>query len=111
GNGLRPLLVQPATRAGSNLGGDPLERGPALGLGHAVLPSSPTPAGTLVRAEAGASQPRLATSSAISTAFVAAPLRRLSLTTQNAMPRSTDGSRRTRPTKTSSRPAAVVASG
>jgi hypothetical protein len=51
--------------------------------------------------------------SAISTAFVAAPLRRLSDTTQKASPRSSaiEMSRRTRPTKISSRPAASVASG
>lgn len=41
-------------------------------------------------------------SSAICTALVAAPLRRLSLTHQNAMPLSLEISRRMRPTKTSS---------
>ena len=60
------------------------------------------------------SDPALAINScAISTAFVAAPLRRLSLTTQNARPRpsGSDASARIRPTKISSRPAASVASG
>ena len=50
--------------------------------------------------------PRSTRTSAIWTALVAAPLRRLSLTTQNARPRppSMLSSWRTRPTKTSSRP-------
>src|SRR4029453_3792276 len=53
-------------------------------------------------------QPRAASASAIWTALVAAPLRRLSLTTQNAMPRpsATDSSARTPPTYISSLPPA-----
>ena len=64
------------------------------------------------RSPGGSSRARPATS-AISTALDAAPLRRLSDTTQNARPRlpSIDRSWRTRPTNTSSDPAAVSASG
>ena len=59
------------------------------------------------------SQLRARRISASSTAFVAAPLRRLSETTQKARPRpsGSDASRRTRPTRMTSRPAASVASG
>ncbi len=49
--------------------------------------------------------------SAIWTALVAAPLSRLSLTTHSCRPRSCVGSRRRRPTKTSSRPALSSAVG
>src|SRR6266511_5019635 len=102
-HGLRSLLVEPTAGAGANLAGDGLERRAALGIRHAE------PA----RSDARRTQPRAARSSAISTAFVAAPLRRLSLTTQKARPRPSaiEGSWRTRPTNTSSRPAASVASG
>ena len=50
-------------------------------------------------------------SSASWTALVAAPLRRLSPTTQRFRQRSCEGSRRMRPTSTSSRPATSIASG
>src|SRR5437763_1107528 len=54
---------------------------------------------------------REATSSASCTALVAAPLRRWSPTMKRFRQRSCDGSRRMRPTRTSSRPAASIASG
>ena len=54
---------------------------------------------------------RSTSSSAIWTALVAAPLRRLSETIQRSIARSLPGSRRMRPTKTSSRPAASIAIG
>src|SRR5262249_62251706 len=54
---------------------------------------------------------RRTSTSAICTALVAAPLRRLSATTHKFRPLATVGSRRTRPTKTSSRPSAASASG
>ena len=54
---------------------------------------------------------RTRSSSASCTAFVAAPLRRLSPTIQRFRQRSCDGSWRMRPTSTSSRPAASSASG
>ena len=57
------------------------------------------------------SRPRSTSSSATWTALVAAPLRRLSETIQRSIARSLPGSRRIRPTKTSSRPAASIASG
>ena len=57
------------------------------------------------------SRPRSTSSSAIWTALVAAPLRRLSETIQRSSARSLPGSRRMRPTKTSSRPAASIAIG
>jgi hypothetical protein len=57
------------------------------------------------------SQPRVTSDSAICTALVAAPLRRLSLTTQSARPRGCEESSRMRPTSTSSRPAASRGSG
>ena len=62
---------------------------------------------------AGAARSRLRTrsSSASCTAFVAAPLRRLSPTIQRFRQRSCEGSSRMRPTSTSSRPAASSASG
>ncbi len=56
-------------------------------------------------------RPRSASSSAICTALVAAPLRRLSPTIQRLRQRSRLGSRRIRPTSTWSWPAAAVASG
>ena len=56
-------------------------------------------------------RPRAWSCSASWTAFVAAPLRRLSETTHICSPRSCEGSRRRRPTKTSSWPAAPVAVG
>ena len=55
--------------------------------------------------------PRSCRASASCTAFVAAPLSRLSLTTQRFSARGCDGSRRMRPTNTSSRPAAARPSG
>ncbi len=50
-------------------------------------------------------------SSATWTAFVAAPLRRLSPTTQRLRQRSCEGSRRMRPTSTSSRPSTAIGRG
>ena len=93
-DGLRSGLVQPAARADRHLRRDGIERRLALGLGH---DASPAPLGA-ARRDRALTQPRSTSTSAISTAFVAAPLRRLSLTTQKASPRSTDGSVRTRPT-------------
>ena len=55
---------------------------------------------------ARASRPRSTSTSAIWTALVAAPLRRLSLTIHMLSARGWDSSRRIRPTNTSSRPAA-----
>ena len=55
--------------------------------------------------------PRSCSTSAICTALVAAPLSRLSLTTHSCRPRSCVGSRRRRPTNTSSRPALASAVG
>jgi hypothetical protein len=55
--------------------------------------------------------PRSCSASAIWTAFVAAPLSRLSLTIHMFRQRSCDGSRRIRPTSTSSRPAPARAVG
>ena len=82
--------VQAATSAR-----DRVERRLALGLGHEA---SPAPLGA-ARRERALTQPRSRRTSAISTAFVAAPLRRLSLTTQKARPRSGPrGPVRTRPT-------------
>ena len=91
--GLRPGLVEAAPRADANLVGDRLERRAALGVGHAGVPAA-------FRAAAALTQPRSTRISASWTALVAAPLRRLSLTTQKASPRpsSMDGSCRTRPT-------------
>ena len=95
---------EPAARAAPDLVVDGRQGCASLVARHAARPA---------RRDAGASHPRAATSSAIWTAFVAAPLRRLSLTTQKARPRpsGTDTSRRTRPTKIWSFPAASVASG
>src|SRR5215203_4994531 len=56
-------------------------------------------------------RPRSWSTSAICTALVAAPLSRLSETTHRCSPRSCDGSRRMRPTSTSSWPAAERAVG
>src|SRR6185436_11061424 len=105
-DGIGPRGVESAAGAIADLRRDRLERRTALGLGHAGDPAAS-------RVAAALTHPRSTKISAISTAFVAAPFRRLSLTTQNAMPRppSIDGSWRTRPTNTSSLPAAVVASG
>ena len=93
---------EPAAGADPDLGRDRLERRAGA---RAVGSRRRRPARRAARAAAGASQPRSTRSSAIWTALVAAPLRRLSLTTQNARPRSSsiDGSWRTRPTKISSR--------
>src|SRR4029077_10888531 len=118
GHGLGATHVEPASRAVADLGRDGLERRPALGVGHAPLPPEPPTCsraryGRAPRADACSTQFRSRRISAISTAFVAAPLRRLSETTHSARPRSPgiDSSRRTRPTKISSCPAALVASG
>ena len=80
GDGLRPRLVQPAAGADPDLGRDRLERRAALGGRHAGVPAA-------VRVAAARTQPRSTRISASWTALVAAPLRRLSLTTQNASPR------------------------
>src|SRR6266404_2013412 len=99
-HGPRPCLVEPAAGAGSNVGGHLLERRQALVVGHAE-PSALAPTGSRTRSSRGRSppygwaprtaaawtHPRRMSSSAIWTVFVAAPLRRLSLTTQNAIPR------------------------
>ena len=106
--------VQPAVRADPDLRGDGLERDSALDVGHAVASAAPGPTyGLAPRDAAGRTQSRSRRISASSTVFVAAPLRRLSETTQKARPRPSaiEASRRTRPTKISSRPAASVASG
>ena len=91
GDRVRPRLGEPAARAGADLGGDRLERRPALVRGSRRRPRSPRPPPSVRRARrgraAGRTQPRSTSTSAIWTAFVAAPLRRLSLTTQNARPR------------------------
>ena len=58
-----------------------------------------------------AARSRSSTSSAIWIAFSAAPLRRLSLARKSARPCSTVGSRRMRPTSTSSTPAALPGDG
>src|SRR5262249_43452088 len=58
-----------------------------------------------------ARSPRSCSSSASWTALVAAPLRKLSETIHTSSARSWPGSRRIRPTNTSSRPAASIASG
>ena len=102
-----PTLVQAAARARRDLRPYCVERRLALDVPHEA---SPAPFGA-ARRERAFTQPRSRRVSAISTAFVAAPLRRLSLTTQKAMPRWTEGSVRTRPTYTSSVPAAWVAIG
>ena len=93
GDGLRAGLMEATARAHAHLVGDRLERRTALGVGHAAVPAA-------FRAAAALTQPRSTRTSASWTAFVAAPLRRLSLTTQKARPRpaSMDGSCRTRPT-------------
>src|SRR5439155_13806006 len=107
GNRVGSGFVQPTSLADADLPGDDLERRLALGVRHAP------PAGAPARRDAARTWSRLASSSASSTVFVAAGFRRLSLTTQNAIPRPSgmDGSVRTRPTNTSSRPGASVASG
>ncbi len=94
---LRPALVEPALRAHPDLARDGLERRLALVAHHAGRPPL---APTGWRSLALRTQPRSTSTSAISTALDAAPLRRLSLTTQNASPRlpSIEGSWRTRPT-------------
>ena len=93
GHRLRASLVETASCAHPDFRRDRLERRAALGVGHAAVPAA-------FRAAAALTQPRSTRISASWTAFVAAPLRRLSLTTQNARPRpsSIDGSWRTRPT-------------
>src|ERR1035437_10556083 len=107
-NGEGARLVQPAIGAGPDFDRDRFEGGASVELDHAGWPDSTGP-----RSPAGRIQPRSAISSAISTAFVAAPLRRLSLTTQNASPRppAIEGSWRIRPTNTSSLPVASLARG
>src|SRR3990172_2013672 len=113
--------VEATTGAGADLRGDGLQRRRARGRrgrrglerlrergrGHAGAPTGPA------RRDRARIQSRPTSASAISTAFVAAPFRRLSETTHRPSPRSpsTDGAWRTRPTKISSRPAAFVASG
>ncbi len=69
-------LVEPAAGAGPDLRRDRLERRAALGLGHAGGPGLRGAVGALRRR----TQSRSTSTSAISTAFVAAPLRRLSVT-------------------------------
>ncbi len=90
-HGLGALLREAAAPAGADLAGDGVECCLAFLARHA----SPT-----ARRDAAASQSLRARISAISTAFVAAPLRRLSATTQKARPRpsGTEGSWRMRPT-------------
>src|SRR6185437_15573426 len=116
GNRLRPALAELAARADTHLRRDRLEGGSALfgrGRRDGRLARGHAGASTASRRDRALTRPRSTRSSASCTAFVAAPLRRLSETTQKAMPRSSgmDGSWRTRPTKISSRPAASVASG
>ena len=96
-HGSRPRPGQAAAVAGPDLRRDLLERPAALVRRHA---GDPAVAPTAWRSEALRIQPRATSSSASSTAFDAAPLRRLSDTTQNASPRlpGIDGSWRTRPT-------------
>src|SRR6185295_5865610 len=116
GHGLRPPLGELAAGAGTDLRGDRLQGGSAF-LGRARDDGCPARrhagASTAARRPRARTQPRATSASASSTALVAAPLRRLSETTQKARPRPSaiDGSWRTRPTKISSRPAASVASG
>src|SRR3954447_24306487 len=72
----------------------------------------PRRAEDLTQAAAGTfTSPRACSTSAICTALVAAPLSRLSLTTHICRPRGWLGSRRRRPTNTSSRPALESAVG
>ena len=80
GDGACPPLVEPAAGAGPDLRRDRLERRAAFGLGHAGEAS-------VTRRDAAWTHPRATRTSAISTAFVAAPLRMLSETTQKARPR------------------------
>ena len=90
-------LVQAAAGADPDLARDLLERRTALDRGHAGdRPAAATGRRWLLFR----TQPRSTSASAISTALEAAPLRRLSETTQNARPRlpGIDGSWRTRPT-------------
>ena len=74
-------------RSDTDLVRDGLQRRPSIVRGHAPRRRHAAPSTAGARRDAGASQPRATSSSAISTAFVAAPLRRLSETTQNASPR------------------------
>ena len=92
-DGIRPGRVEPAASAIADLCRDRRERRAALGVGHAGDPAAS-------RVAAALTHPRSTSTSASWTAFVAAPLRRLSLTIQKARPRSPsiDGSWRTRPT-------------
>src|ERR1035437_3482736 len=106
-NGLGSRLMEPTSGAHGNLRPDGVERRPALDFCHDAAPAPPDTS----RRDLALTHPRSIRDRAISTALVAAPLRRLSLTTPKASPRSTDGSVRTRPTKISSLPAACVASG
>src|SRR5258706_238177 len=106
GHGVRPRRAEAAALAHANLGRDRLELDAPLVGGHRAT----APAARRLR---GASQSRSARISASRTAFVAAPTRRLSATIQSARPRPAgrDASRRMRPTRMSSVPAASVASG
>ena len=91
GDRLRPPLREAAAITDADFVRDGLQRRPSFVRGHAT----PT-----ARRDAGASQSLRARSSAICTALVAAPLRRLSETTQNASPRRSGSERswRIRPT-------------